>query len=174
MLIVPFQLLELLGIAVPRGALLFISYIDVLLQRIYNMQQLLTYLRTKIKTWRDRRFLKKHGCDNWYQYNRQYDPDINWRATRIKDFYQGYPYVYCFENHKHEVYYWDLGIDGACIVGNWCDENCKDKHRMDFHRAMNAPGTAWEWHINELGGGDYIFAAFKDPEDFFMFSLKWA
>jgi hypothetical protein len=45
---------------------------------------------------------------------------------------------------------------------------------MDFHRAMNAPGTAWEWHINELGGGDYIFAAFKDPEDFFMFSLKWA
>jgi hypothetical protein len=39
---------------------------------------------------------------------------------------------------------------------------------------MNAPGTAWEWHINELGGGDYIFIAFKDEVDFMMFMLKWA
>jgi hypothetical protein len=72
------------------------------------------------------------------------------------------------------VYHWDLGIDGACIVGNWCDENCKDKHRMDFHRAMNAPGTAWEWHINELGGGDYIFAAFKNERDYTWFLMRWS
>jgi hypothetical protein len=38
---------------------------------------------------------------------------------------------------------------------------------------MKAPSTGNEWHINELGGGDYIFAAFKDPEDFFIFRLKW-
>lgn len=138
------------------------------------MQQLLTYLRTKIKTWQDKRFLKRHGVETWAQYNHRYDPDINWRATRVNDFYHGYPYAYCFENHRHEVYHWDLGIDGTHVLGNWCEDNCKDKFRFDFHRAMNAPGTAWEWHINELGGGDYIFAAFKDPRDYTWFLMRWS
>jgi hypothetical protein len=138
------------------------------------MQQLLTYLRTKIKTWRDRRFLKRHGVETWAQYNHRYDPDINWRATRVNDFYHGYPYVYCFENHRHEVYHWDVHLDGIYVLSQWCDNNCKSKFRFDFHRAMNAPSTAWEWHINELSGGDYIFAAFKNERDFLMFTLKWS
>jgi hypothetical protein len=135
---------------------------------------LVDFVKQRYKQWRDHRFLKRHGVETWAQYNRRYDPDIVWRATEIRNFYQGYPYVYCFENHRHEVYHWDVHIDGTYVVGNWCDENCKDKYRMDFHRVMRAPSTGNEWHINELGGGDYIFAAFKDPEDFFIFQLKWA
>jgi len=131
-------------------------------------------IKLRYREWKEQRFLKKHGCDNWFQYNRRYDPDVVWRATEIRNFYQGYPYVYCFENHRHEVYHWDVHIDGTYVISQWCDENCKSKHRMDFHRAMKAPSTGNEWHINELGGGDYIFAAFKDPEDFFLFQLRWS
>jgi hypothetical protein len=134
---------------------------------------LLDFVKQRYKQWRDRRFLKRHGVEKWAQYNHRYDPDINWRATRVNDFYHGYPYVHCFENHRHEVYHWDVHLDGIYVLSQWCEDNCKGKFRFDFHRAMNAPGTAWEWHINELGGGDYIFAAFKDPEDFFIFRLKW-
>jgi hypothetical protein len=134
---------------------------------------LLDFVKQRYKQWRDRRFLKRHGVETWAQYNHRYDPDINWRATRVNDFYHGYPYVHCFENHRHEVYHWDVHLDGIYVLSQWCEDNCKGKFRFDFHRAMNAPGTAWEWHINELGGGDYIFAAFKDPEDFFIFRLKW-
>ena len=138
------------------------------------MQQLLTYLRTKIKTWQDKHFLKRHGVATWAQYNHRYDPDINWRANRVNDFYHGYPYVYCFENRKHEVYYWDVHLDGIYVLSQWCKDNCKDKFRFDFHRAMNAPGTAWQWHINELGGGDYIFVAFKNERDFNWFLMRWS
>lgn len=139
-----------------------------------SINRYISLLRNKIKTWQDNRFLKKNGCETWKQYHYRNDPDVFYPATRIKDYYHGYPYVYCFENRQHEVYYWDLGIDGTYIVGNWCEENCKDKFRLDFHRAMNAPGTAWEWHINELGGGDYIFAAFKDPKDYTWFLMRWS
>ena len=135
------------------------------------MQQLLTYLRTKIKTWQDNRFLKRHGCESWAQYNRQYDPDINWRATRVNDFYHGYPYVYCFENHRHEVYHWDVHIDGTYVIDNWCDDNCKGKHRMDFHRVIKYHN---QWEFNDLGGGDYIFAAFKNERDFNWFLMRWS
>ena len=138
------------------------------------MLHFLNYFRTRIKQWQDRRFLKRHGVETWAQYNRQYDPDINWRATRVKDFYQGYPYVYCFENRNHDVYYWDIGFDGTYVVGNWCDDNCKDKYRMDFHRVIKYPSTANQWEMNDLGGGDYVFAAFKNERDFFMFALKWS
>jgi hypothetical protein len=59
-------------------------------------------------------------------------------------------------------------------VGKWCDQHCKGKHRMDFHRAINAPATAYQWEINELGGGDYIFAAFKNEQDFNWFLMRWS
>jgi hypothetical protein len=31
-----------------------------------------------------------------------------------------------------------------------------------------------QWEFNDIGGGDYIFAAFKDEQDFVMFALRWA
>lgn len=138
------------------------------------MQQLLTYLRTKIKSWKDNRFLRKHGCDSWEQYNYRFDPDIFKPATRIKDFYHGYPYFYCFEDHKHDVYHWDVGYDGIYVLSQWIDANCKGKYRFDFHRAINEPSTAHQWSINELGGGDYIFVAFKEERDFNWFLLRWS
>lgn len=138
------------------------------------MQQLLTYLRTKIKSWKDNRFLRKHGCEDWEQYHYRYDPDIWKIATRIKDYYRGYPYVYCIENRNHKAYEWDLAYDGMYVINKWMKANCKDKFRLDYHRAMNAPSTGWEWQINELGGGDYVFAAFKTERDLSWFLMRWS
>lgn len=127
----------------------------------------------KYKQWKDERFLHKHGCKSWEQYYHRYDPDIERRSTKIKDFYKGYPYVYCFENREHQIYWWDLGYDGSKEIVEWCQQHCKDKFRFDGHRVIKASYTSNEWEMNELGGGDYCFAAFKDKEDYIWFSLKW-
>jgi hypothetical protein len=134
----------------------------------------MNFITRYYKEWSERRFLKKHGCETREQYDRKYDPDVVHRATRIKNFYHGYPYFCCFENHQHEVYYWDLGIDGIYIADKWCKKNLKGKFRFDFHRVMRAPSTANEWEVNELGGGDHIFFACQDPKDYTLFLLRWA
>lgn len=132
------------------------------------------YAKKYFRKEKERRFLKKHGCKTWKEYNRNYDPDYNISASRIKDVYYGYSHIYCFENHKHEIYEWDLYLDGMYRVDKWCKENLKDKYRFDFLRVIKAPSTNNEWEINELGGGDYIFAAFKNPKDYTLFLLRWS
>lgn len=127
-------------------------------------------LKEKYIYYRDLAFLKKHGCKTWKEYHRKFDPDFNIRARRINDIYYGYPYVHCFENPKHEVYLWDLGYDGMDVVHKWCEENLTGKFRLDVHRVILYNGI---WEINEIGGGDYVFAAFKDPKDFTHFLLRW-
>lgn len=116
--------------------------------------------------------LWKHGYKDWAVYQRMTDPDIMWTAIKIVDFYHGYRYVYCIENRNHQVYYWDLGMDGGWQLQQWCRKNCKDKFRFDAHRVIK---NRWgEWEVNEIGGGDYVFAAFKSERDFNWFMLKWS
>ena len=136
--------------------------------------------------WKDRRFLKKHGCKTWAQYNKQYDPDYNLRASRIRDFYHGYPYIYCFDNYKHYAYQkiGDYGpggiITGIDEIQKWVSNNTKNKTRFDFLRVIKVGAvhldntTSEEWWINEIGGGDLIFVAFKEERDYLIFSLRWA
>ena len=126
------------------------------------------------RKWREQRFLKKHGCETREQYDRRYDPDVHYGSSRIKSFYRGYPHVYCFENHRHLVYEWDVAYDGHYVIDKWCRENLKSKFRFDFHRVMQSPSTANEWEINEVGGGDYIFFACKDAQDYTWFLLRWS
>jgi len=124
--------------------------------------------------WREQRFLRKHGCRNREEYNLKYDSLHNPIATRLVDFYHGYKYIYCFENHKHQIYYWDLAYVGSYNVTKWCRKNLSGKWRFDVHRAIKYPSTGNEWEINELGGGDYIFAAFTDERDYMLFTLRWS
>ncbi len=138
------------------------------------MTDIIKPIKEMYRKYSEKKFLKKHGCETWEQYNHRYDPDINNRASKIKHFYQGYPYVYCFEDHKHDIYFWDLGYDGTFVVDKWCKENLKGKFRLDFHRAFKANSTANDWEINEIGGGDYIFFACKDPKDFTLFMLVYS
>lgn len=142
-------------------------------------------IKETYKYYRDRAFLKKHGCETWDEYNRRYDPDYNIRATRIKDIYHGYPWVYCFENREHFAYtlLYDYG-PGGCHYGyndiiSWCNDNLSDKFRFDGHRVHkqtpigNNGVEDSEWFINEISGGDYIFAAFKSESDYLWFLLRW-
>ena len=126
------------------------------------------------RKWSENRFLKKHGCETWEDYMRKYDPDVDHLATEIKNFYHGYPYVYCFDNHNHPIYDWDIAYDGAYVATNWCKQNLKHKFRFDSHRAWRSSATGNEWSINDIGGRDYIFFACKDSTDYMMFLLKWA
>ena len=131
----------------------------------------------RYRSWRERRFLKNHGCKTRQEYNRLYDPDYNIRATRIADYYHGYPYVYCFEDGHHFAYahiadYGPGGIRwGFHDINDWCSENLSDKFRIDAHRVIKSFGG--EWEINDIGGGDYIFIAFKSETDYLHFRLRW-
>jgi hypothetical protein len=133
---------------------------------------MISYLKQKYLDWKEQIFLKSHGFKTRAQYERFYDPDYNIRATRIKDYYHGYPYVYRFDDRDHTIYFWDLGYDGRYVINKWCQENLKDKFRFDFLRVWKEHYTQ-EWEINSLGGGDYIFIAFKDEKDFMWFKLRW-
>ncbi len=135
--------------------------------------QFIDKIKDRYQAWKEQRFLKKHGCETWEQYNYRFDPDRNQRATRIRDYYYGYKHWTPLESRDHTAYYWDVHLDGIYVLTEWCKENLSGKFRFDWHRVMKAPATANEWHINELGGGDYIFFACQEPEDFFLFQLKW-
>jgi len=66
-----------------------------------------------------------------------------------------------------------LGYDGHYVINKWCKENLKDKFRFDYLRVFQDSYTQ-EWHINEIGGGDYSFIACKDRLDMAAFKLRWA
>lgn len=135
------------------------------------MKAILQLIQKRYREWRERRFLKAHGCKTREQYDHIFDPGINRRANRVKDFYLGYPYVYCFTDHNHPIYYLDLAFNGMFEPTKWCNENCTDKFRFDFHRVLS---TSNGWEINEIGGGDYIFFACKNPKDYTLFLLRWS
>ena len=138
----------------------------------------------RIRAWfrkkRAERKLEKSGYKTWYVYRRMRDPDVVYYASRVKDFYQGYKFVYCIENRNHYAYelLYDYG-PGGIRYGNddmydWLDQKARFKSRMDMHRVIRYPSTANEWEFNDIGGGDYIFVAFKDEKDYMMFLLRWS
>ena len=135
-------------------------------------------LKEKYAEWKEDRFLKKHRCDSREQYEHRFDPDINNRATAIRDYYHGYSYVSCCEPRSHYAYelLYDHGPGGHRYGFNdmhdWCKEHCQEKFRVDYHRVIKNYWNRWE--MNEIGGGDHVFFAFKNKEDYFLFTLKWA
>jgi hypothetical protein len=135
-------------------------------------------LKGKWADWQERRFLKRHGCRSRAQYERQHDPDVNFRADQIRDFYCGYPTVIILTEHSHYAYrnLWDFGPggfrDGIHDILDWCQQNCEHKHRADFHR-MTQDNHTGEYRINGLGVGDYYCLAFHSAHDAAMFRLRW-
>ena len=137
-------------------------------------------LKARFRKWKAKRKLEKSGYKSWEQYRRNNDPGITWRASRVKDFYRGYKYVYCFEDRKHYAYelLYDYGPGGirygASDIYDWCEKYARFKCRVDEHRVIKYPSTGMEWEFNDIGGGDYIFAAFNDEKDYMMFLLRWS
>lgn len=125
------------------------------------------------KNYRDKRFLKKHHCKNWDDYNWRFDPDINFYATELSNFYAHYPYYHIFTNYNSYCYHIEDGDNyGWKVIYNWCKEKTKHKFRSDSHRLFNSDSTENRWAMSWMGR-DYIVFAFKDKKDYDWFLLRW-
>lgn len=142
------------------------------------MQNFLTFFKIKYKAWSDERTLKKSGFTTWKAYNQWHDPDVCQRATIIKDFYHGYPFVYVCDSYNHYCYkeLADFGPGGVRYgmhdMQDWLKANHSGRVRWEMHRVIYNNYTGWE--INEIGGADYMFFAFKNEQDYAMFMLRWS
>jgi len=151
-------------------------------------------IKARIRKYKSDRFLKKHNCETWRQYNRLYDPDYNKDATKVTNYYKGYKYIHVFEDTKHYAYQtiYDYGPaghrDGYFDILEWAEKNCKGKYRADMHRAIHIDRPNREWLIFNGSMIDYnshfvyapqninihyLFFAFKDEQDYTWFKLRW-
>lgn len=124
------------------------------------------------------RKLKKSGYKNWAQYKHNRDPDVQSYANYIDDFYKGYPYIYACKNPKHYAYELvaDYGPGGHVYgydeINEWCHEKIRWNFRCDVHRVWeNQSGKA---ELNDIGGIDIVYFAFKREQDFTHFLLRWS
>ena len=106
-------------------------------------------IKAAYKEWKDSRFLKKHGCDNWGQYAHRYDTDVNYRSSRVPDYFMGYEYVHCITKQSHYAYteLYDHGPGGYRYgyheMTDWCKANIKNKHRTDILRVIHTDYEGW-------------------------------
>ena len=138
------------------------------------IRRLRLHVKARIRKWKSDRFLKKHHVETYEMYHIVYDKNRNNRADTLDTYYHGYPYFVVFESSRGDPWTrYPTWIEGYDAIQSWCKENCKDKWRSDIHRVMRAPSTAYQWELNDIGGGDALFFAFKSQEDCFIFKLKW-
>lgn len=142
-------------------------------------------LKERWAAWREARFLKKHHCETRAQYEHRYDKDVNSYANHITEYYHGYPFIHSFKS-SHSTPFDQFGdwLEGLSALRGWCDEHCKAKWRADIIRVSirdGGPGPGarlrmvdGDWMMDEMGGGDVLFFAFKSEEDMLWFSLRWA
>jgi hypothetical protein len=143
-------------------------------------------LKDRWDFYRHAAFLKKSGMTE-EQYQRNFDEDRNLRANTVDDYYHGYAHVYVFTSTR--VAPFTLFPDWMAAYNamtTWCDTHCKGKYRQDILRASKKriwqnteKGTmesseSDEWILDDLGGGDCLFFAFKDSKDYSMFLLRWS
>ena len=124
------------------------------------------------------RKLKKSKCRNWRQYKHNHDNDVNRYANYLDDFYKGYPYLYACSNPNHYAYdkLYDYGPGGQRYgfneIDDWCEEKIKWNYRSDIHRVWQNRDGRYE--LNDFGGSDIVFYAFKREQDFTHFLLRWS
>jgi len=143
---------------------------------IDQFEELMTNVAEDLKNrwdfYRHAAYLKKKG---WTEedYQNYEDPDRNIRATRIKDYYGGYQHIHAFTTTRTLPWIeFENWMDCYKEINHWCKTNCQGKFRSDILRVFKAPCN--EWELNDIGGGDALFYAFKDSRDFTMFCLRWA
>jgi len=132
---------------------------------------MITTIKQKIQSIAHANRLKRMGYTE-AQYDRAFDDGTNFRAGRVKDMYPGYPFLYELQYSAEfwaEFGGWEIGLE---VMKKWLRENCQDKWRDDFHRVIK---DHWgDWVINELGGSDILFVAFKNEQDCMWFGLRWS
>ena len=135
-------------------------------------------IKARLRKWLAERKLKKSGYDTWSRYRHNRDPDVQKYANHLDDFYFKYPYVYACSNPNHYAYdlLYDYGPGGHRYgfheIEDWCSEKIRWNYRVDIHRVWQ---DQWgKYSLNDIGGGDIIFFAFKHEKDFTHFLLRWS
>ena len=135
-------------------------------------------IKARIRKWKAERKLKKSGYLTWRAYKHSRDPDVQKYAQCVEDFYVGYPYVYACTYPKHFAYQFvaDYGPGGHVYgydeINDWCHEKIRWNFRCDIHRVYE---NQWgKMELNDIGGYDIIYFAFKREQDFTHFLLRWS
>lgn len=135
-------------------------------------------IKARIRKWLAERKLKKSGYETWSRYRHNRDPDVQKYANHLDDFYFKYPYVYACTNPNHYAYelLYDYGPGGHRYgfheIEDWCSDKIRWNYRVDIHRVWQ---DQWgKYSLNDIGGGDIIFFAFKHEKDFAHFLLRWS
>ena len=138
--------------------------------------KVLRRIKARIRKWRSDRFLNKHNCTSYKQYNRFYDPGVNFKAACIDTFYSKlvYPYVYHFSNPNHTIHQFETdGFHFKCVgfyeVNRWCEKNCKGKFRFDHHLVIHEDHARFN-----VNGISTFTVAFSDEKDYTWFMLRWS
>lgn len=136
--------------------------------------------KARYKLYKDRKFLKKHGCSTWKQYYWKNDPRVFLYADRVRNFYKGYTYLSVFESSRSLNEEYGDWLEGLTALKDWCDSNCNGHWRCDIHRVVKQTGicidgsTELEWFMNDIGGYDILFFAFDNDRDYMLFTLRWS
>ena len=141
-------------------------------------------LRARYRRWRAARKLRKSGYVSWAMYRHNRDPYVCRFANSVDVFYKtdyedGYKFVYVIEDHHHHAYktLYNYGPGGTRYgyqdIQDWCEKNCRFRHRADIHRVWKGQHDT-DYKFNDIGGLDYVFFAFMDERDYILFLLRWA
>ena len=138
---------------------------------------ILDFVRSKYQHWVDKRFLKKHHCRSWEQYNHIYDPRINREAENLVDYYVGYTaIVHARYAIVSNLLSWHDPLGASPYeLTNWCKEHCKDEFRLDHIRGsfINSKFVMSTDSIhNALQTAEY-FMAFNSEKDAMIFKMRW-
>jgi hypothetical protein len=142
-------------------------------------------IKARVRKYLAERKLQKSGCVSWRQYRHNHDPDVIHHADKVSDFYSNYKYVYRCSTTGHYAYECvaDWGPGGLRFgyddMSDWCESKCRFKYRSDIHRVYCQTGigidgdTHEDWWFNDIGGGDNVYFAFMNEQDYIMFVLRW-
>ena len=105
-----------------------------------------------------------------------YEQNVNIRSTRIKDMFGNFKHIVIVDPNKffnlEEPFGWVVCEDVKQYF--WPHKPLTEAAVWRFERVINAPSTAWEWHVNEIGGEDKVFVATNNDEDAFMLKLAYS
>lgn len=137
-------------------------------------------LRKRISKRAETRFFKKHGVSSWRAYDLKYDKDFNAQASSIRHMFHGYPYIVEVTTPDVLTHSCPTCPDGLEYLRHWLKNDCRGKTRSTIQRTIEVISrdvdgreTNKDWALNEIGGRDSLFVAFKDERDYLMFLLKW-
>lgn len=146
--------------------------------RLKSLKRIICRLKALTRIIKANYKLKKSGYENWARYRHNRDPNVNRYATHLDEFYEGYPYIYSIKDYGHFAYrvLYNYGPGGTRYgyeeINEWLDEKIRLNYRVDIHRVwINQWGKA---ELNDIGGSDIIYFAFKYEKDFTHFLLRWA